>query len=63
MSEARAVLEHFTKAKNGDSVMDGREQVWRFWNGFFWHKNRRIRPLDLAKALNPDIADEMEALR
>lgn len=64
--EAQVVLDHFTKAKDGDKVMDGAGIIWTFQGGWWvsLHGNRRrqVGPVVLAKALNPDLAEAFEAI-
>lgn len=54
--EAQKVLEFFTEANEGDGVMDGAGQVWRFDGEMWQHKRSRVTPVRLAAALNPDLA-------
>lgn len=64
--EAQVVLDHFTKAEDGDKVMDGAGIVWTFQGGWWISLNgarrRQVSPVVLAKALNPDLAEAMAEL-
>ena len=58
LREARDVLSIFTEARPGGAVMDGRGQIWHFDGvGGWYFEDRRVEPLTLAKALNPDLAE------
>lgn len=64
--EAQMVLDHFTKAADGDAVMDGAGVIWRFQGGWWisvqGRRRRQVAPVTLAKALNPDLAEQIEAI-
>lgn len=66
MSEASQLLEFFTTAKDGEAVMDGAGNIWHHFRGFWYtgtpYKPRQASSLDLARALCPDLADEMTEL-
>lgn len=64
--EAQMVLDHFTKAKDGDKVMDGAGVIWTFQGGWWIslqrRRRRQVAPVVLAKALNPDLVEQIEAI-
>lgn len=64
--EARVVLAHFTDAKDGDGVMDGDGVIFTFqggwWVGMVGRRRMQATPVALAKALNPDLAELIEAI-
>lgn len=64
--EAQVVLDHFTKAKDGDKVMDGAGVIWTFqggwWIGMVGRRRLQVAPVVLAKALNPDLVEHIEAI-
>lgn len=64
--EAQVVLDHFTRAKDGQMVMDGAGVVWTFQGGWWvsvqGNRRRQVDALTLAKALNPDLVEAMEAI-
>ena len=63
LREARDVLSIFTGARPGGAVMDGRGQIWHFDGvGGWYFEDRRVEPLTLAKALNPDLAEAMDVI-
>lgn len=63
--EAVVVLEFFTSAVDGDRVMDGAGAVWTHVDGFWYsgspRRIRKVSSVDLARALNPDLAVHMTA--
>lgn len=63
--EAAEVLEFFTGAEDGDRVMDGAGTVWHHVGGFWYagspRRIRKVSSVDLARALNPDLAVHMTA--
>lgn len=63
---AQVVLDHFTKAKDGDKVMDGAGVIWTFQGGWWislrGNRRRQVAPVVLAKALNPDLVEQIEAI-
>lgn len=64
--EAQVVLDHFTHAKDGDKVMDGAGVIWTFqggwWVGMVDRRRLQVAPVVLAKALNPDLVEQIEAI-
>lgn len=64
--EAQMVLDHFTQAKDGDKVMDGSGIIWTFQGGWWislqGNRRRLVAPVVLAKALNPDLVEQIEAI-
>ncbi len=65
-AEARAVIEYFTNAEDGEAVMDGGGVIWQR-SGDAWYSKRgslirRATPTVLARALCPDLAEHFEAV-
>lgn len=60
--EAQEMLTFFTKASEGEAVMDGSGVIWHHSEGFWYAGNarhRKVAAIDLARALCPDIAELM----
>lgn len=65
--DQRETLEHFTKALDGQAVIDGDGVIWSYSaSDDLWHARRHpaspVESLTLARALAPDLAVALDLL-